>query len=319
MAVIRNYNTLAEFNSEPIHPENKICFIKDKAILYSNGVQYSPSKMELISNMGDSDNPVDKFNELRTNLLKSNLMEKKNLLYWTGDNTISIAGTTYTAEPNKINIDGVEYHQLIMDDNFNDNFYKFDKNTFTNLIFKDVDTSKIICIEQMFEGCTGLKSLDVSGFDTSNVTSMMKMFNGCNALTSLDLSGWDTSKVTDIRGMFQNCNAIISLDLSGWDTTNVTNMGWMFNFCDALTELDVSNFDTSKVTNMTCMFQKCLALKSLDLSGWDTSKVTNMIEMFKGCNALKTIRMVGCSQTTIDKIKAQLTTDGITDCAIVTE
>ena len=46
-----------------------------------------------------------------------------------------------------------------------------------------------------------------------------------------------------------------------------------------------------------------------------------MNRMFEGCSAsaLKTIRMVGCSQTTIDKIKAQLTTDGITDCTIVTE
>ena len=72
--IFRNYNTLAEFNSESVHPENKICFIKDKGVLYSNGVQYSPSKMDNISNMGDSDNTVDKFNELRTNLLKSNLM-----------------------------------------------------------------------------------------------------------------------------------------------------------------------------------------------------------------------------------------------------
>ena len=75
--IFRNYNTLAEFNSESIHPENKICFIKDKGVLYSNGVQYSSSRMDNISNMGDSDNIVDKFNELRTNLLKSNLMEKK--------------------------------------------------------------------------------------------------------------------------------------------------------------------------------------------------------------------------------------------------
>lgn len=77
MAILRNYDTLSQFNSESVHPENKICFIKDKGVLYSNGVQYSPSKMEPISNMGDSDNPVDKFNELRTNLLKSGLMEKK--------------------------------------------------------------------------------------------------------------------------------------------------------------------------------------------------------------------------------------------------
>ena len=41
--------------------------------------------------------------------------------------------------------------------------------------------------------------------------------------------------------------------------------------------------------------------------------------MFYNCNALKTIRMIGCSQTTIDKIKAQLSTDGVTGCTIVTE
>ena len=70
---------------------------------------------------------------------------------------------------------------------------------------------------------------------------------------------------------------------------------------------------------MLQMFYNCNALTSLDLSGWDTSKVTDMRYMFAGCSALKTIRMVGCSQTTIDKIKAQLATDGITDCTIVTE
>ena len=106
--IFRNYNTLAEFNSESVHPENKICFIKDNGVLYSNGVQYSFYKMDTISHIGDSDNIAEKFNELRTNLLKSNLMEKKNLLYWTGpSNTISISGRSYTANPDKVTIDGV--------------------------------------------------------------------------------------------------------------------------------------------------------------------------------------------------------------------
>ena len=70
---------------------------------------------------------------------------------------------------------------------------------------------------------------------------------------------------------------------------------------------------------MEWMFAGCSGITMLDISGWDTSKVTNMGNMFKGCSALKTIRMVSCSQTTIDKIKAQLATDGITDCTIVTE
>ena len=77
MAILRNYNTLSQFNTESTHPENKICFIKDKGVLYSNGVQYSPSKMDNIANIVDSDNIVDKFNELRTNLINSSIMKSK--------------------------------------------------------------------------------------------------------------------------------------------------------------------------------------------------------------------------------------------------
>lgn len=43
--------------------------------------------------------------------------------------------------------------------------------------------------------------------------------------------------------------------------------------------------------------------------------------MFKGCSNLNTIKMIGCEQPTIDKIKAQLTKDGISldNVRIVTE
>ena len=321
--IFRNYNTLSQFNDESIHPENKICFIKDKGIIYSNGVQYSHSKMNIIQDIGDSDNIVDKFNELRKGLLKSNLMVARTpntVIYWTGDsNTISISGTTYTAEPDKINIDGVVYYQLKLDKDLYNNFCKFSNNTFTNLIFKDVDTSKVTDMNYMFYGCSALTSLDVSGWNTSNVINMDNMFRGCNALTSLNLSGWDTSKVINLSIMFYGCNALTSLDVSGWNTSNVINMDSMFRGCSALTSLDVSGWDTSNVTNMVRMFNYCNTLTSLDVSGWNTSKVTNMNYMFSNCSALKTIRMAGCSQTTIDKIKAQLTTDGITGCTIVTE
>ena len=70
---------------------------------------------------------------------------------------------------------------------------------------------------------------------------------------------------------------------------------------------------------MTGMFSRCTKLTSLDLSSWNTEKVTNMTGMFAGCKNLKSIKMVGCSEATINKIKAQLATDGITGCTIVTE
>ena len=324
--IFRNYDTLSQFNSESVHPENKICFIKDKGVIYSNGVQYSHSKMHIILDIGDSDSIVDKFNELRIGLLKSNLMAARTpntVIYWTGNsNTISISGGTYKAEPDKINIDGVEYYQLKLDKDLNNNFYNFNKNTFTNLIFKDIDTSKVTNFGWMFSFCGALTSLDVLKFDTSNVTTMNGMFYNCSALTFLDVSKFDTSNVNYIDRMFYGCWALTSLDVSKWDTSNVTTMNSMFYNCSALTSLDLSGWNTSKVTNMYNMFYDCRSLTSLDISGWNISNVTNMSNMFYGCSNLSdtlTIRMVGCSQTTIDKIKAQLSTDGVIGCTIVTE
>lgn len=47
------------------------------------------------------------------------------------------------------------------------------------------DKYKVINMSHMFDGCYGLKSLDVSNWDTSNVTDMSHMFDGCYTLTTI--------------------------------------------------------------------------------------------------------------------------------------
>ena len=88
-------------------------------------------------------------------------------------------------------------------------------------------------------------------------------------------------------------------------------MNYMFDSCSGLTSLDLSSFNTSNVTNMGTMFENCTSLTTLTLSGWVIGDATIMNFMFNGCGKLSTITMKGCSQDTIDKIKAQLTKDGI--------
>ena len=166
-----------------------------------------------------------------------------------------------------------------------------DCSALTSLDVSGFDTSRVTDMRSMFYNCTQLKSLDVSGFDTSRVTDMGYMFLGCSALTSLDVSGFDTSRVTSMVGMFGWCKALTSLDLSGFDTSNVINIADMFYLCSALTSLDVSGFDTSQVTSMRNMFSNCSALTSLDLSGFDTSKVTTMDNMFRDCTKLKSVTL----------------------------
>ena len=120
-------------------------------------------------------------------------------------------------------------------------------------------------MSSMFAYCSGLTSLDLSGFDTSAVTSMSRMFAFCSGLTSLNLSGLNTSAVTNMLSMFYNCSGLTSLNLSGFDTSAVTNMEMMFNNCSKLTSLNLSSFDTSAVTSMDYMFAYCSNLTSLIL------------------------------------------------------
>ena len=54
----------------------------------------------------------------------------------------------------------------------------------------------------MFYGCSGLTSLDLSGWNMSNVTDTNQMFDGCTSLTSIRMIGCspDTiQKITDVK------------------------------------------------------------------------------------------------------------------------
>ena len=189
----------------------------------------------------------------------------------------------------------------------------------TSIDLSGWNTENVIDMNYMFYNCYSLTTLNLSGWNTSNVSNMSYMFYACSSLKTLDVSGWDVSNVTNMDSMFGNCNSLTSLDVSHFNTSNVTIMLNMFCSCRSLTSLDLSHFNTSNVTNMKNMFGECGELTSIDLSGWDMSKVANMEYMFSTCKKLKTIRMVGCSEETINKIKARLATDGITGCNIVTE
>ena len=152
-----------------------------------------------------------------------------------------------------------------------------------------LNTANVEFMNYMFNGCSALKSLDLTNFNTAKVTNMGNMFNGCSALTSLDLTNFNTAKVTNMGNMFEGCSALKSLDLTNFNTANVTDMSFMFKGCSALKSLDLTNFNTAKVTNMSFMFHGCSALTSLDLTNFNTANVTDMSFMFNGCSALTSL------------------------------
>ena len=158
---------------------------------------------------------------------------------------------------------------------------------------ENLDTSEAENMHNMFRGCHGITSLDLSGFDTSKVKDMYCMFAYCESLTSLDLSGFKTSNVADVSYLFYDCENLTSLDLSGFDTSNVTTMLSMFYDCKNLTSLNLSGFKTSNVSDLSFMFYECQNLTSLNLSGFDTSNVTTMSSMFAYCENLTSLNLSG--------------------------
>ena len=175
-------------------------------------------------------------------------------------------------------------------DNVTDMKDMFDRcSSLTSLDLTGFNTENVTNMACMFDYCFKLTSLDLTGFNTENVTSMFDMFGSCTSLTSLDLTGFKTENVTDMFGMFQNCRKLTSIDVSGFKTDKVTNMSAMFWGCSGLTSLDLTGFKTDNVMFIDNMFWGCSDLTTLDLSGFKTENVLYMIGLFSGCSCLKTI------------------------------
>ena len=122
-----------------------------------------------------------------------------------------------------------------------------------------------------FNGCTSLTTISgLKYLDTSEVTSMYAMFNGCSVIKTIDVSKFDTSKVKNMGYMFNSCPVLTSLDLKSFDTGSVTNMNYMFNSCQAIQTIEVgSGWDTSKVTASTRMLNGCKKIMGSDASRYD--------------------------------------------------
>ncbi|MGN0299067.1 MAG: BspA family leucine-rich repeat surface protein [Lachnospiraceae bacterium] len=144
--------------------------------------------------------------------------------------------------------------------------------------------------ESLFAGYSNVEKIEFNEcFDTSQVINMKCMFDGCGKLNTLDVTGLNTSQVTDMSWMFCGCANLIHLNVSSFDTNQVTNMSWMFCGCSSLINLDASNFDTSRVRDMSYMFKGCRKLTELEISGFSTKQVNDMSNMLNGCINLNSI------------------------------
>lgn len=113
-----------------------------------------------------------------------------------------------------------------------------------------------------FCGCRNITSISgIENINTENVTSMLGMFQGCSHLTEINVSGFNTSSVGEMGSMFEACSDLTTLDLSSFNTANVTGMSYMFANSMSLRTIYVSSsWSITSVTNSAGMFSECYSL-----------------------------------------------------------
>ena len=63
-------------------------------------------------------------------------------------------------------------------------------------------------MNNMFEFCSSLKSIDLSSFNTSNVIDISCMFADCSSLEFINLSSFNTINTTNMEGIFDGCSSL---------------------------------------------------------------------------------------------------------------
>ena len=158
----------------------------------------------------------------------------------------------------------------------------------------------------MFEYCTELAEVDLTGWDMSSLVNMGGMFTYCYKLTTVTFpENMDTSNVKYMDRLFRECYMLSNLDLSNFDTSSAETFCQMFKHCwriPASVTAQTKSFNTSNVKDMSAMFMDYGNMAEgtvLDISGWDTSNVTDMSEMFSGCSEISTINVSGINTSNV--------------------
>jgi surface protein len=113
-----------------------------------------------------------------------------------------------------------------------------------NLDIKNFQFINAQIISGMFYNCKSLKNLQISDFSSSqSISQIDNLFNGCANLTSLDLSKLFTLFVSNFSGIFNGCTSLSELKIN-FNTESASTMENLFANCLSLKSLDITSFNT---------------------------------------------------------------------------
>lgn len=162
-----------------------------------------------------------------------------------------------------------------------------------------LDMSICTSMENMFNNCTKLNTVDMRGLDTKNVSNWRYFLSTNAALTYIYLNGLQTGYNADLSYMIYNNDSLVNLDMTGFDASHASNMTESFRGNDYLNSFKWPNANTSSVSTMYGLFRDNVRLTDVDVTGWDTARVTNMNYMFYNCGQLAKIDLSSFSTRSV--------------------
>ncbi len=182
---------------------------------------------------------------------------------------------------------------------FNGMFYNC--SSLTGFSFKDLNTQKAANISGMFSGCKTITSagfgseydVDFTGLVTENLSGgYNNLFQECTSLKKVDLTGFKSTTQDKYNRVFYGCTSLTDIDFGEtFFCSSGNDFGGMFYGCTSLETIDLSTFNKEKAGGVYFydMFRECKSLKSLDLTKFNTSNVSRLDGMFRDCSNLATI------------------------------
>ena len=175
-----------------------------------------------------------------------------------------------------------------------------------NIGMKNVYFEELLYFREIFSGCHGFTTLDLTGIhmpaackeikqfltnDSVNtlildnavleLDSLKEQFKGNNQLVTFRMNNATLANCTSVQGLFQNCSNLNTVEITNTNLGECETCESMFQNCKKLESISMNNFQTPACTNMNNMFRECNSVRgNIVLSGWDTRRVATMEYMF---------------------------------------
>lgn len=133
-----------------------------------------------------------------------------------------------------------------------------------------------------FCGLRKLKTIiGIENLNTSEVKSMCGMFEGCSSLTELDVSGFNTANVDRMMCMFNDCQNLKSVDISSFHIGKIISNFYAY-YSPAFSKLPENERPRVSAISVFFIFSGCSNLRTLNVGGNDFSSLTSCREVIEG-------------------------------------